>query len=88
MILMPPGSAKSTYASVIFPVWWFTQHPRSSVISASHSLGFAEHFSRRVRRLITAKQQYLGFSVTQDQRAINSWGTSDQGCSTLTAWLD
>jgi predicted phage terminase large subunit-like protein len=79
MILMPPGSAKSTYASVIFPVWWFTQHPRSSVISASHSLGLAEHFSRRIRRLITAKQQYLGFSVTQDQRAINSWGTSDGG---------
>jgi hypothetical protein len=79
MILMPPGSAKSTYASVIFPVWWFTQHPRTSVLSASHSLSLAEHFSRRVRRLIISKQRYLGFSVTRDQRAIDSWSTSDGG---------
>jgi predicted phage terminase large subunit-like protein len=79
MILMPPGSAKSTYASVVFPAWWFTQHPRSSVISASHSLSLAEHFSRRVRTLILTKQQYLGFSVTRDQRAIDAWTTSSGG---------
>jgi predicted phage terminase large subunit-like protein len=79
MVLMPPGSAKSTYASVIFPVWWFTQHPRTSIISTSHSLNLAEHFSRRARRLITNKESYLGFGVTQDQRAINSWGTTNGG---------
>ena len=79
MILMPPGSAKSTYASVIFPPWWFTQHPNSSVICASHSLGLAEHFSRRVRSLILDKQQYLGFSVKRDHRALDSWTTSTGG---------
>jgi hypothetical protein len=31
MVLMPPGSAKSTYASILFPAWWFTQHPASVV---------------------------------------------------------
>jgi predicted phage terminase large subunit-like protein len=79
MILMPPGSAKSTYASVVFPVWWFTQHPRSSIISASHSLSLAEHFSRRVRTLILEKQHYLGFSIARDQRAIDAWTTSSGG---------
>ena len=79
MILMPPGSAKSTYASVIFPAWWFTQHPRTSVIGASHSHSLAEHFSRRVRRLITSKQLWLGISVTSDQRAIDLWTTSEGG---------
>jgi predicted phage terminase large subunit-like protein len=79
MILMPPGSAKSTYGSVIFPIWWFTQHPRSSVISASHSLSLAEHFSRRVQRLIRAKKQYLGFDITSDQRAIDTWNTTRGG---------
>ncbi len=79
MILMPPGSAKSTYASVIFPAWWFTQHPRTSVISASHSHSLAEHFSRRVRRLITSKQLWLGISITSDQRAIDSWTTNEGG---------
>ena len=52
MILMPPGSAKSTYASILFPPWWFTQHPGSSVIAVSHTLALAESFSRRVRNLI------------------------------------
>jgi predicted phage terminase large subunit-like protein len=79
MILMPPGSAKSTYASVIFPAWWFTQHPRSSVISASHSLGLASHFSRRVRDLIVSKERYLGFNVTQDQRSKDAWTTNTGG---------
>jgi predicted phage terminase large subunit-like protein len=79
MILMPPGSAKSTYGSVLFPIWWFTQHPRTSVISASHSLSLAEHFSRQVRRLIVAKQQYLGFGISPDQRAIDTWRTSKGG---------
>jgi predicted phage terminase large subunit-like protein len=76
---MPPGSAKSTYASVIFPAWWFTQHPRTSIISASHSLALAEHFSRRVRTLILAKHQYLGFGVSRDQRALDKWTTSTGG---------
>jgi predicted phage terminase large subunit-like protein len=79
MILMPPGSAKSTYASVIFPAWWFCQHAHSSVIGASHSLGLAEHFSRRIRSLILAKQQYLGFTVARDQRAVDTWTTSNGG---------
>jgi predicted phage terminase large subunit-like protein len=79
MILMPPGSAKSTYASVIFPVWWFTQHPRSSIISASHSRSLAGHFSRRVRSLIVEKGEYLGFRVTRDHRAIDTWATNSGG---------
>jgi predicted phage terminase large subunit-like protein len=79
MILMPPGSAKSTYGSIIFPVWWFAQHPRTSVISASHSLQLAEHFSHRVRALILAKQQILGFGVAQDRRSVGSWSTTDGG---------
>jgi predicted phage terminase large subunit-like protein len=79
MILMPPGSAKSTYASVIFPAWWFTQHPKSSVISASHSFGLAEHFSRRVRNLILEKERYLGFSVANDQRSVDAWTTTAGG---------
>lgn len=79
MILMPPGSAKSTYASVIFPAWWFAQHPRSSVISASHSRSLADHFSRRVRGLILEKEHYLGFSLANQQRAIDTWTTSSGG---------
>jgi predicted phage terminase large subunit-like protein len=79
MILMPPGSAKSTYASVIFPAWWFAQHPHSSIISASHSLSLAKHFSRRVRNLILEKQNYLGFGISNQQCALDTWTTSVGG---------
>ena len=79
MILMPPGSAKSTYASVIFPAWWFAQHPCSSVIGAAHSFSLAEHFSRRTRALIEAKQTYLGLTILPNQRSAASWTTSNGG---------
>jgi predicted phage terminase large subunit-like protein len=79
MVLMPPGSAKSTYASVVFPAWWFSRHPRSSIIAASHSRRLAEHFSRRIRSLIFEKEQYLGFRVTRHHRALDAWNTSGGG---------
>ncbi|HBK05763.1 MAG TPA: hypothetical protein DDZ81_07835 [Acetobacteraceae bacterium] len=79
MILMPPGSAKSTYASVLFPPWWFTQHPQTSIIGASHSRGLAGHFSRRVRALVLEKQQYLGFGLGGSGRAGDAWSTSAGG---------
>ena len=37
MVLMPPGSAKSTYVSILYTPWWFRQHPGSSVITTSHT---------------------------------------------------
>ena len=35
MIFMPPGAAKSTYASVLFPAWYFAQRPNRSGSHAS-----------------------------------------------------
>jgi len=51
MVYMPPGSAKSTYASMIFPAWYLGRHPEGSVIAASHTGELAERFGRRVRNL-------------------------------------
>ncbi len=76
---MPPGSAKSTYASILFPIWWFTQHPRSSIIAASHSSSLALHFSRRVRALILAKSSHLGFDVAKGLRSTDNWSTTCGG---------
>src|SRR6202012_3107009 len=63
MILMPPGSAKSTYTSLLFPVWWFLRPPRSTVICASHSLGLARSFVRRARDLVQQHAEGLGFAI-------------------------
>ena len=73
MVLMPPGSAKSTYASVIFPAWWFTGNPRSEIIAASHTASLAEHFGRRVRNLIAAHSTELELRLAADHRAAGRW---------------
>ena len=60
MVLMPPGSAKSTYTSVIFPPWFLARHPRSSIIACSHTFALASHFGSRVRELVTEHGDSLG----------------------------
>ncbi|HQT80271.1 MAG TPA: phage terminase large subunit [Rhodopila sp.] len=63
----------------MFPVWWFTQHPRSSIICASHSLQLAEHFSRRVQRLIISKRHSLGYTVESGRATKAAWAITCGG---------
>jgi hypothetical protein len=37
IVCMPPGAAKSTYASVLFPAFFLANHPNASIIAASHT---------------------------------------------------
>src|SRR5262249_11263449 len=52
IVCMPPGAAKSTYASVLFPAFFLANHPSASVIAASHTTELSERWGRRVRNLI------------------------------------
>jgi predicted phage terminase large subunit-like protein len=79
IVLMPPGSAKSTYASVLFPAWWFTQHPGSSIIAVSHTASLGDHFGRQVRNLISDHRTRLGYELVQDSRAAGRWQTTRRG---------
>jgi predicted phage terminase large subunit-like protein len=78
MVLFPPGYAKSTYSSVLFPTYWFCRHPKSAVIAASHTSELAESFGRRVRNLVTANADTLGYTLRADSKAAGRWET-DQG---------
>ncbi|MBV9756364.1 MAG: phage terminase large subunit [Alphaproteobacteria bacterium] len=80
MLLMPPGAAKSTYASVLFPVWWFTRHPKSTIVAAAHTARLAAHFGRRARNLAAEYSAQLGYRLVRDERAAAGWST-DQGGS-------
>ncbi len=79
MVLMPPGSAKSTYGSAIFPAWWLSRHPRHSIIAASHTSDLAEHFARRVRALATEHPGRLHYEITPSRRAAGDWTTTRGG---------
>lgn len=79
MVLMPPGSAKSTYASILFPSWWYIHHPRSSIIGASHTSTLATYFSRRTRDTVTQHAARLGYTISSSDRAAAHWTTSSGG---------
>jgi hypothetical protein len=79
MIFAPPGSAKSTYTSELLPPYWFKQFPRSSIIGCSHTGELAERFGRRVRNKILLKQDLLGYSLDESNRAASRWETTNGG---------
>ena len=79
MVLMPPGSAKSTYVSVLFPTWWLHRRPRSAVIAACHTADLAEHFGRQVRRLVAEHAPVLGYGLAAGDRAAGRWATTGGG---------
>lgn len=79
MIHMPPGSAKSTYASILFPVWWLARRRRSSVLMASHTADLAERFGRSVRSLVDEHALRLGYGLAPNERAARRFATTAGG---------
>lgn len=76
---MPPGAAKSTYASILYAPWHFAQHPAHSVIAASHTAELAEKWGRRVRNLLAEHSLTLGVSLAPDSQAAGRWETNSGG---------
>ena len=52
MVFMPPGSAKSTYCSVVFPAWLMGVHDRTQVILGCYGSDLARKQGRRARQLV------------------------------------
>lgn len=76
---MPPGSAKSTYASVLFPPWFLANNPQAAVIAASHTQELADHWGRRVRNVIAQETKTLGIELSADSAAAGRWELSKGG---------
>ena len=78
MVNMPPGSAKSTYGSVIFPAWAMAQRPGIDIIGASNTAQLAEGFSRRVMLTARDHADVLGYRLTRE--TAQDWETTNRGC--------
>ena len=81
MLFLPPGSAKSTYASVLFPAWFMGRNPGRSLIAVSHTADLAERFGRRVRNIV-AGQEFgcvFGGGVAADSASAGRWETTNGG---------
>lgn len=81
MLLLPPGSAKSTYASVEFPPWFLGRNPDKNVIAASHTYDLAERFGRKARNVVGSKEftNVFEFGLSQDSQAAGKWETTRGG---------
>jgi predicted phage terminase large subunit-like protein len=75
MVWMPPGSAKSTYTSVLFPPYYMGRHPTTPILGVSNTTELAERFSRRARNLVSLARyrNVFGFGSSQDTQAAGSW---------------
>ena len=81
MIFAPPGSAKSTYASVLFPAWYMGKNPRHNIIQGSYNDQLATRFGRRARNIYASDthRAVFGVGVSRMNKAAGSWETERGG---------
>lgn len=77
IILAPPGSAKSTYASVVAPPWAMGRWPGFRVILASYASEIAVKQSRKARNVCRQARYSAIFPerpiLTTDKQAADDW---------------
>jgi len=76
---MPPGSAKSTYASVRFPAYFLGRKLGQSIICASYGEELSHSFGRKVRNLVSTQEYQRLFpdvTLSEDSRAKGEWSTT------------
>lgn len=75
MVLMPPGSAKSTYGSTLFPPWYMGRNPEHSVLAVSNVDPLAQRFGRRARNLVGTKEYHdvFGFGLNPGITSVTQW---------------
>lgn len=79
MLLMPPGSAKSTYVDVVFVPWFMARAPRKSVILASYGSDLARKQGRRARQLARSKSfnELFEARLSADSSAADEWSLTN-----------
>lgn len=75
MLFLPPGSAKSTYATVVGPTWAMGTRPGFRVIGVSYGSDLARKFGRRMRSIAKqhAFQSLFSTSLSSDSSAADEW---------------
>jgi len=79
LIMAPPGSAKSTYASVVAPSWYLGNHPGKKIILASYGDDLAKTHGRRTRQLLK-EPETISISQSElspDSRAVDKFSLTN-----------
>lgn len=79
MLFLPPGSAKSTYASVVFPTWEMGRKPGSKIILASYGSDLARRHGRRARQIVRSPkyQGIFGAGISSETSAADEWALTN-----------
>jgi hypothetical protein len=90
IILAPPGSAKSTYVSVVGSSWAMGRRNNTQVILGSYATGIAAKQSRKVRAIVRDPRWSAIWhgrpTLADDQRAIDDWSLTN-GSSMMAAGM-
>jgi predicted phage terminase large subunit-like protein len=75
MLFLPPGSAKSSYGSVVFPAWAMGKKPGFKVILASYGSDLAKKHGRRARQIVRSMKftNVFGTKISADTGAADYW---------------
>ena len=81
VLLMPPGSGKSSYANQAALAWQMARAPESRNLLVSNTAELAERWGRRLRGVMgdTAWQALSGTSLDPESQAASRFGTSRGG---------
>lgn len=102
MFFLPPGSAKSTYASVVAPTYFMGKRPGTKIILGSYGSDLARKHGRRARQIVRSPEFASLFSgkganvhpdgspmrvtISRDSAAANEWALTN-GSEYLAAGL-
>ncbi|MDQ8732589.1 terminase large subunit domain-containing protein [Bradyrhizobium sp. LHD-71] len=90
MGLMPPGSAKSTYTSIVFPVHVMGRFPKTQVIVANYGSDLPRKWGRKARAIVRQKtfKKIFETTLSKESAAAAEWalanGSEYMGAGLLT----
>ena len=79
ILLFPPGSAKTTYGSIVFPAYKMGSKPGTQIILASYGDTLAVKMGRRTRGIVSQSRygSLFGTALSNDGKAVNNFVLSN-----------
>jgi predicted phage terminase large subunit-like protein len=77
--LMPPGSAKSTYTSIVFPVHTMGRFPNTQVITANYGADLPRKWGRKARAIVRQEnfRRVFDTRLSAESSAADEWALAN-----------
>lgn len=79
MFFLPPGSAKSTYTSKLFPPYFLKQIKTGIILACSCNADLAKEFGGKAKGFIENHSKEIGLTLKKDSKAKDDWETTAGG---------